>query len=45
MIRIIKTVSGAHKEKSLDFVEKVFTGHENAAEGRVVRNLVEELRA
>ena len=45
MIRIIKTVSGAHKEKSLDFVEKVFTDHENAAEGRVVRNLVEEIRA
>lgn len=29
---------------SLDFVEAVFTAHENAHEGKLVRNLVEEIR-
>ena len=29
---------------SLDLVEAVFTAHENAQEGRLVRNLVEEIR-
>ncbi len=30
---------------SLDMVERTFTDHENAAEGRMVRQLVEEIRA
>ena len=34
-----------YKTASLDFVEKVFTEHENEQEGKLVRRLVEEIRA
>jgi len=43
--RIIKTVTESHKERALDLIEKVFTEHENEAEGKLVRALVEEIRA
>ena len=43
--RIIKTVTGEYGEKALELVEKVFTEHENAQEGALVRSLVEEIRA
>lgn len=44
MERIIRTVSEKYKNASLDFVEKVFTEYENAKEGKMVRNLVKEIR-
>ena len=45
MNRIIKTASLEHLEETLDLVEKVFTEHEHAEEGKLVRSLVEEIRA
>lgn len=45
MERIIKPCSEKYKTVSLDLVEKVFTDYENATEGRLVRRLVEEIRA
>lgn len=45
MERIIKPMTDSHRADTLDFVEKVFTEHENAAEGATVRALVEEIRA
>lgn len=45
MERIIKTVTANEMNSSLDFVEKVFTDSENAKEGKVVRNLVAEIRS
>lgn len=45
MDRIIKPCSEPYKTASLDLVEKVFTEHENVQEGRMVRRLVEEIRA
>ena len=45
MERIMKPCSEQYKTASLDFVEKVFTEHENAQEGKLVRRLVEEIRA
>lgn len=45
MERIIKSCSEQYKTASLDLVEKVFTEHENAKEGKLVRRLVEEIRA
>lgn len=45
MERIIKSCSEQYKTASLDLVEKVFTEHENAEEGKLVRRLVEEIRA
>ena len=45
MERIIKTVTDKYKTASLDMVEQVFTDHENAKEGNLVRRLVEEIRA
>ena len=45
MKRIIKTVTDKYTTASLDFVEQVFTEHENAEEGNLVRSLVAEIRA
>jgi len=45
MERIIKTVTDTHKERSLELIEKVFTEHENENEGKLVRQLVEEIRS
>lgn len=45
MKRIIKLCSKQYKTASLDLVEKVFTEHENADEGKLVRRLVEEIRS
>ncbi len=45
MERIIKSCSKQYKTASLDLVEKVFTEYENAEEGKLVRRLVEEIRA
>jgi len=45
MERIIKTVTEKHRIPALDFVERVFTEHRDAAEGKAVRALVEEIRA
>ena len=44
-MRIIKSMEDAYLQKSLDMVEAVFTAHENAQEGRLVRSLVEEIRS
>jgi len=44
MILTIQTMTGAYLEKSLDMVQQVFTEHENEAEGKHVRSLVEEIR-
>lgn len=45
MQRIIKAVPADKLNDTLDFVEKVFTDSENADEGRLVRNLVAEIRS
>lgn len=45
MERIIKPCSEQYKTASLDLVEKVFTEHENAEEGNLVRRLVIEIRS
>ena len=45
MQRIIKAVTPNELDSSLDFVEKVFTDSENAENGRLVRNLVAEIRS
>ena len=45
MERIIKTVSEEHRLRVLEFVDRVFTEHADAAEGKAVRALVEEIRA
>ena len=45
MERIIRTVNGNEMNETLDFVEKVFTDSENANEGRLVRNLLSEIRS
>ncbi len=45
MTRIIKTVGETYRAAALDFVEQVFTEHKDAEEGRLVRRLVEEIRA
>lgn len=45
MNRTIKSMSPNYLESALDFVEKVFTESENVAEGKLVRNLVEEIRS
>lgn len=41
---IIKCMDEKHKQESLDFVEKVFTKSDGEKEGKLVRNLVEEIR-
>ncbi|MBR1584538.1 MAG: N-acetyltransferase [Clostridia bacterium] len=45
MERKITTVTEQFAMPALELVEQVFTAHENAAEGRLVRRLVEEIRA
>ncbi|MBE5804818.1 MAG: N-acetyltransferase [Clostridiales bacterium] len=44
MARFIKSMEEKYLLPSLELVEQVFTEHENAAEGRLVRHLVEEIR-
>jgi len=44
MERNIKVVTDKYKDRTLDFVEKVFTESENIDEGKLVRNLVREIR-
>lgn len=45
MILTIRSMTAKYLEPSLDLVEEVFTEHENADEGRLVRSLVEEIRS
>ncbi len=45
MERIIKAVTANELDSTLDFVEKVFTDSENAENGRLVRNLLAEIRS
>lgn len=42
--RNIKSMDEKHLEEALDFVEKVFSTSENEKEGKLVRNLVKEIR-
>ena len=44
-MRHIESMSEKYLVSSLELVETVFTEHENAEEGRMVRSLVEEIRA
>lgn len=44
MIKAMAELPENYKLESLELVEEVFTEHENAAEGRMVRHLVEEIR-
>lgn len=43
-MRIIKAMEENYRIPSLNLVEQVFTDHENAQEGKLVRSLVEEIR-
>ena len=45
MERNIKTCTAPYKTAALDLIETVFTEHENAGEGKLVRRLAEEIRA
>lgn len=45
MERIIKSMEEKYLLPSLELVETVFTAHENAREGKLVRSLVEEIRS
>lgn len=45
MERIIKAVTANEMNSTLDFVEKVFTDSENVESGKLVRNLVAEIRS
>lgn len=45
MNRKVKRIEEKYLEESLDFVEKVFTESEGAESGKIVRNLVEEIRS
>lgn len=45
MVRIIKSMEERYRIPALELVEAVFTAHENAQEGKLVRRLVEEIRA
>ena len=45
MERNIHAIVPDEREKALDFVERVFAEYADAAEGRTVRGLVEEIRA
>ena len=45
MERYIKTMEDKYRLPALDLVEAVFTAHENAEEGKMVRRLVEEIRS
>lgn len=44
MARIIQAISDRYRTPALELVERVFTEHESAAEGALVRALVEEIR-
>lgn len=44
MKRVIKSMEEQYRLPALDLVETVFTEHENAEEGKMVRCLVEEIR-
>ena len=44
-MRIIHAMSNKYLLPSLELVEKVFTEHQDEAEGRMVRQLIEEIRA
>ena len=44
MERTIKAMEEKYLVPALDLVEAVFTAHENAQEGKLVRSLVEEIR-
>ena len=44
-MRIIKSMEEKYLLPALDLVEAVFTDHESAEEGKLVRTLVEEIRA
>lgn len=45
MERIIKSMETKYMEDALDMVQKVFTEYSDAEEGKLVRNLVEEIRS
>jgi len=45
MERTIKSMEEKYLVPSLELVEAVFTAHENAQEGKLVRSLVEEIRS
>lgn len=45
MNRRIQSIAPHHAQAALDLVEDVFTRHENAQEGKLVRSLVEEIRS
>ena len=45
MERIIKSMEEKYLRPSLELVEAVFTDHESAEEGKLVRTLVEEIRS
>ena len=45
MERIIKSMEEKYLIPSLNLVDSVFTAHENAEEGKLVRSLVEEIRS
>ena len=45
MNRIIKSMEEKYLFSSLELVKNVFTAHENAEEGKLVRSLVEEIRS
>lgn len=44
-MRTIKSMEEKYLVPSLELVEAVFTAHENAKEGKLVRDLVEEIRS
>lgn len=45
MARIIRTVNEKDLDRTLDFVESVFTDSETAEDGKIVRNLLAEIRS
>lgn len=44
-MRTIKSIEDKYLKATLDLVEQVFTAHSDAEEGKLVRTLVEEIRA
>lgn len=44
-MRVIKPMEARYVESSLELVERVFTDHADAEEGKLVRRLVEEIRS
>ena len=45
MNRVIQSIQQRHRISALNLVEQVFTEHENEKEGKLVRTLVEQIRA